>query len=128
VRASDRDREQVVELLREHYSAGRLSDDEFDVRTEGAYGARTLGELDALTLDLPSADVALPAREKSSAAERELIPVGRGLWLSVRIHLTVYAIVNVMLIGIWAASGGGYFWPIWPLMGWGSASARTPRR
>jgi class 3 adenylate cyclase len=24
-----------------------------------------------------------------------------------------------MLIGIWAASGGGYFWPIWPILGWG---------
>jgi class 3 adenylate cyclase len=28
-------------------------------------------------------------------------------------------VVNVMLIGIWAASGGGYFWPIWPMLGWG---------
>ena len=34
-------------------------------------------------------------------------------------HLTLYALVNVMLIGIWAASGGGYFWPIWPMLGWG---------
>jgi class 3 adenylate cyclase len=24
-----------------------------------------------------------------------------------------------MLIGIWAASGAGYFWPIWPMLGWG---------
>ena len=24
-----------------------------------------------------------------------------------------------MLIGIWAASGGGYFWPVWSLLGWG---------
>jgi len=24
-----------------------------------------------------------------------------------------------MLVGIWAASGGGYFWPIWPILGWG---------
>jgi class 3 adenylate cyclase len=24
-----------------------------------------------------------------------------------------------MLIAIWAASGGGYFWPIWPILGWG---------
>jgi class 3 adenylate cyclase len=34
-------------------------------------------------------------------------------------HLTLYVLVNAMLIGIWAASGGGYFWPIWPLLGWG---------
>lgn len=36
-----------------------------------------------------------------------------------RSHLVVYAVVNTMLIVIWAASGGGYFWPIWPLAGWG---------
>ena len=34
-------------------------------------------------------------------------------------HLTIYLLVNVFLIGIWAASGGGYFWPIWPILGWG---------
>ena len=38
---------------------------------------------------------------------------------SVRIHFAIYASVNVLLIGIWAASGGGYFWPIWPILGWG---------
>jgi class 3 adenylate cyclase len=38
---------------------------------------------------------------------------------SFKAHLTVYALVNVLLIGIWAASGGGYFWPIWPILGWG---------
>ena len=34
-------------------------------------------------------------------------------------HLTLYLLVNVLLIGIWAASGAGYFWPIWPILGWG---------
>src|SRR5207244_8137411 len=24
---------------------------------------------------------------------------------------------------IWAATGGGYFWPIWPILGWGIAVA-----
>jgi eukaryotic-like serine/threonine-protein kinase len=38
---------------------------------------------------------------------------------SFKIHLTFYLLVNVFLIGIWAASGGGYFWPIWPILGWG---------
>ena len=44
-----------------------------------------------------------------------------GLENSFRIHLAIYIVVNVMLIGIWAASGGGYFWPVWPLLGWGIA-------
>ena len=44
-----------------------------------------------------------------------------GLETSVRIHVAIYAVVNVALIGIWAASGGGYFWPVWPILGWGIA-------
>lgn len=38
---------------------------------------------------------------------------------SLRIHLTVYALVNGLLIVIWAVAGGGYFWPIWSLVAWG---------
>lgn len=34
-------------------------------------------------------------------------------------HVAVYFIVNAMLVVIWAASGAGYFWPIWPIAGWG---------
>ena len=36
-----------------------------------------------------------------------------------RLHLGVYVLVNTMLIIIWAATGAGYFWPIWPIGGWG---------
>ena len=36
-----------------------------------------------------------------------------------RTHLTVYAAVMALLVGIWLVSGGGYFWPIWPAMAWG---------
>jgi class 3 adenylate cyclase len=38
---------------------------------------------------------------------------------SFRIHLTVYVLVNVLLVAIWAAAGGGYFWPVWSILGWG---------
>jgi class 3 adenylate cyclase len=38
---------------------------------------------------------------------------------SLKIHLTAYVLVNIFLIGIWAASGGGYFWPVWVVLGWG---------
>lgn len=34
-------------------------------------------------------------------------------------HATVYVLVNLMLIVTWAVSGRGYFWPIWPIAGWG---------
>jgi class 3 adenylate cyclase len=107
LRASDADRERVAARLREHYGAGRLSDDDLSERVEAAYGVRTMQELEALTADLPSAPK--PGRARRRGA----------LETSVRIHLTVYLIVNALLIGIWAATGGGYFWPIWPILGWG---------
>ena len=31
----------------------------------------------------------------------------------------VYLAVNALLVGIWFFSGGGYFWPIWVMGGWG---------
>jgi 2TM domain len=27
--------------------------------------------------------------------------------------------VNALLIGIWASTGAGFFWPVFPLLGWG---------
>lgn len=36
-----------------------------------------------------------------------------------RNHVAIYVIVNSLLVVIWAVSGGGYFWPIWPIAGWG---------
>jgi hypothetical protein len=30
-----------------------------------------------------------------------------------------YIVINAFLIGIWAVSGYGYFWPGWVLAGWG---------
>jgi hypothetical protein len=53
VRASDDDREEVVRLLQRGLQEGRLTVDEFDDRVRAAYAARTLGELDELTADLP---------------------------------------------------------------------------
>ena len=34
-------------------------------------------------------------------------------------HLLAYVLVNALLIVIWAMSGAGFFWPIFPLLGWG---------
>jgi hypothetical protein len=56
MRASDRDRDRTADLLREHHAAGRLDADEFAERLDKAYRARTVGDLDELTADLPSID------------------------------------------------------------------------
>ena len=34
-------------------------------------------------------------------------------------HAVVYVVVNAFLIGIWAFTGRGYFWPGWVIGGWG---------
>jgi class 3 adenylate cyclase len=107
LRAADADRDRVAGLLRDHYGAGRLSDDDLSERIDAAYGARTMAELQTLTADLPS------PRQPGQHRRRSALEV------SVRIHLTTYLLVNLLLIGIWAAAGGGYFWPIWPILGWG---------
>jgi Domain of unknown function (DUF1707) len=53
VRASDGERDAVVERLRRALGQGRLSLDEYDVRVAAAYAATTRGDLADLTRDLP---------------------------------------------------------------------------
>jgi hypothetical protein len=33
--------------------------------------------------------------------------------------VVAYVLINAFLVGIWAMSGSGYFWPAWVLAGWG---------
>ena len=35
------------------------------------------------------------------------------------IHFAVYIIVNILLVIIWAVTGGGFPWFVFPLGGWG---------
>ncbi len=67
MRASDADREQVVERLRNAADDGRLFIDEFDERLGQAFNARTYGELDAIVSDLPPkrALIKRPGRARS---------------------------------------------------------------
>ena len=34
-------------------------------------------------------------------------------------HFTSYVIVMSALVAIWLVTGVSYFWPIWPMLGWG---------
>ncbi|MCK7623996.1 DUF1707 domain-containing protein [Streptomyces sp. RS10V-4] len=55
LRASDADRERVADILRDALAEGRLDMAEFGERLDTAYRARTYGELEPLTADLPAA-------------------------------------------------------------------------
>ena len=121
LRASDDDRERVVALLRDHHTAGRLTTDELEERVDRAFDARTHGELDALQADLPH----LPGGARR-ARGRE--PARHAY----RAHVRTYLRVMVLLVAIWALTGMGYFWPVWPALGWGIGLMMhgycTPRR
>jgi hypothetical protein len=54
IRASDQERESVVDVLRDAYTDGRLTLDEFEERTSAAYAAKTWADLRELTADLPA--------------------------------------------------------------------------
>jgi hypothetical protein len=104
MRASDADRERALVALRAHGADGRLSPEELEQRVEAALKARTHGELRALFSDLPS-EPRRVARERRHDGNRE--------------HFRVFLAVTVLLVAIWAFSGFGYFWPIWPIACWG---------
>jgi hypothetical protein len=96
MRASEAEREATVLELRGHAAAGRLDVDELEERIGTAFAARTREELTDLSRDLP----APPPRDFAA-------------------HLRVFIAVQLLLVAIWAVTGAGCFWPIWPFMGWG---------
>jgi hypothetical protein len=53
-RASDADREQVVDTLKAAFVQGRLTKDEFDLRVGQVLASRTYADLDLLTADIPA--------------------------------------------------------------------------
>ena len=34
-------------------------------------------------------------------------------------HVLMYVAVNGLLVAIWAITGADFFWPIFPILGWG---------
>lgn len=114
-RASDADRETVAGDLRDAFSEGRLDYEEYESRLDEVWQAKTYGELDRLTADLPQ-----PLERRKAAAEQERrrkeVQDYLGEWKS---WLGV-AVVLIALWGITSLSSGELndFWPVWPLGIW----------
>lgn len=107
LRASDADRQAVVDRLRDAHEDGRLDLAEYEQRVTGAYAAKTHGELAALTDDLGAPSPA-PAPHPWLRPWRE--------WAGTAVVLNaIWAITSI-------ASGHlSFYWPIFPLGIWGAA-------
>ena len=107
---SDHARQRAADALRTHYAEGRLDEAELERRVELAYAARTRADLKALFRDLP-----WNPRSRDRA---------EGFWRfqtsMLRTHAVAYTGVNGGLVGIWALTGGGEFWPAESIAGWGA--------
>ena len=80
LRASDADRDRVIELLRAAVGDGRLDQAEFDERLDAALAARTIDALTPLTADLiaaPGSDsvLALPLARTPAEPAAELLTI-----------------------------------------------------
>lgn len=108
LRASDEDRERLVDELNEHAVAGRLDTDELEDRLQAAYAARTTAELDALRRDLPVTprQTALSHAQRRSHLTRRMLQEAGG-------SVALFVVCTI----IWATSGAhGQFWPVWVLI------------
>jgi hypothetical protein len=121
IRASDLERERAVETLRRHGADGRLDAAELEERLGLALAAKTRDELARLTADLPAEQRA--PRPVAAQRRRHAGVCGHGghdPW-----RLAVWAVV---IVAIWALTGAGYFWPVWPLLGFAIAGWSHRRR
>ena len=124
LRAGDEDRDRTSATLREAYAEGRLTHDEFESRLEQAHQAKTFGDLQALTRDLPTSPPSVPApvsapQDTVSPRERDRrkgLKAAWGSWLGVSV------MVNVIWFATWMGDGTApYYWPIWVMGPWGAA-------
>lgn len=131
LRASDADRDRVAQLLREHHAVGRLDAEEFNERLDQVLTAKTMGELEALTADLPGIDlyplptarmprpgpgsgaIDLAARGGVAAQHGRFSPAWRAAWGS-------WFSTGLICVVVWVATGAGYFWPVWVIGPWGA--------
>jgi hypothetical protein len=100
LRASDAERGATAELLRRHHAEGRLDTDEFEERVERCYAAKTRGELDALTTDLPHARRQQPRRPR----QPRRAPLPLALFVAISTLIAVSVATDAHLLGL-----------VWPL-------------
>ena len=124
MRASDVDREEVVQTLLDGIARGLLTLDEGDERVAAAYAARFRDELPRLTADLPPAPASAPVapgwRALARLAWLQVRTAVAGLWRGIRraarsrpprlaavAAATVALLALLMIMAATAAGGSG---------------------
>jgi hypothetical protein len=99
LRASDADRDAVVDRLREAAGEGRLEPYELEHRVDGALRAQTYGDLAALLADLPGNDHVFSRRTswRTNAALRSAV-LGGGLLVAVTLAFALVALMAMLVI------------------------------
>ena len=83
LRASDADREQVIDTLKDAFVQGRLTRDELGMRTIRVLTSRTYAELAAVTADIPALVTQGPSRSQPArAANRKPINIKAAAWVA----------------------------------------------
>lgn len=110
LRASDADREQVAERLRKAAAEGRILAHELEDRLATALRAKTYGELDAVTMDLPGARVASAPHGRAKLHRQPAATVA----ILAAVTLVTLVLAMLVLAGIFAFSGAWailfFFW------------------
>jgi hypothetical protein len=95
MRAGDKDRQRVVELLGTHFGEGRLTVEEFDERVVRAHASVYLDELPALTVDLPGE----PAPHRRPTPTRTATRVPSGVLLILLAMVLSWSLVAAVVYG-----------------------------
>jgi hypothetical protein len=129
MRASDADRQEVIERLRAALDEGRLKMDEYIDRMGLASEAVTYGDLAPLCADLPQAgavarqDPHPPAPAAQQAAQPAV--TSRGLPTPLKVLWTIWGAIVAVNLVVWvlvSATTGHliYPWPLWVAGPWGA--------
>jgi Domain of unknown function (DUF1707) len=103
VRASDADRERTADILRRQAGDGRLTPEELSTRLDGAFTARTLGDLQALIADLPEGNVD-PVADLMTGVVNTGVRAAR-IGVSVAVGATVLGFAVPLVVGLGVAFG-----------------------
>jgi hypothetical protein len=120
LRAGDRDRDVVLRVLADGYAEGRLTKEEYDERADATTACKTLGELPPLIADLVPPTPAGAGGVLARATRDELHQRAVQRWEAHRRQaLTGFLIPTVVCWVVWLATGVGFPWPLFVMLGTG---------